>query len=109
MDRELLTYFVLIQLKNDSEMERIARDVPLIIKSLSDLSRGEMQQVCRSNDGILFGFFVRTTALSHRVRIELEKCLGTYSGDDFLVLEISGAFDGLGFSRAWTWLQHHGK
>jgi hypothetical protein len=41
------------------------------------------------------------------MRPEFEKCEGTQNGDSLLVFEAGQLMAGIGFTRAWTWLQHH--
>jgi hypothetical protein len=41
------------------------------------------------------------------MRPEFEKCEGTQNDDSLLVFEAGQLMAGIGFTRAWTWLQHH--
>ena len=101
------TYLVIVRLKNDSNMERLAEVIPDLVNILNGISNSDMQQCFRSNDGILSGYYVNTNKNAHFIRIALEKSSKTQNGDHFLVNEIGRDYDGLGFSRAWAWLQHH--
>lgn len=97
---------VVIQLKTDSTIQRLQHDAPKIIRFLEGISRGELEMAFRSNDGLLFGYFVKT-ATPQFIRPEFEKCDGTQNGDSILAFEAGELAAGIGFSRAWTWLQHH--
>ena len=96
----------IIQLKSDSTLQRIAADVPKIMNFVNRFSNGEHEQAFRSNDGLLFGYFLKTNAPQF-LRPEFEKCEGTQNGDSLLVFEAGQLITGLGFRRAWTWLQRH--
>jgi len=95
-----------IQLKADSTIQRLAADVPKIVDFISRFSRGEHELAFRSKDGLLFGYFLKTETPQF-LQAEFDKCEGTQSGDSFLVVEAGHLIAGLGFTRAWTWLQHH--
>ena len=88
-------------------MQRLAADVPLVIETFKRWSDGEMEQVCRSNDGQLFGFFFKSTKPAQMLMTEFQSCRGTIHEDSFIVFEIGDEFSGTGFTRAWTWLQRH--
>ena len=100
-------YLAIIQLKSDSDMPRIAKAVPAISGLLDSVSGGEREQAFRSNDGLLFGVFIKTAKPSAVIRSSFEKLHETINGDTFLLIETGEDFAGIGFSRAWTWLQHH--
>lgn len=107
MGQETKRYCALVTLNQESDMQRISRDVPLIIQSIKQTSTGEFEQLCRSNDGLLFGFFMKSSKPTPVIRASFESCTGTRQGDSFIVFEIGEDFNGIGFSRAWTWLQRH--
>lgn len=110
MDREEIlprNCFAIVQLKSDTDIPRVRECVPEIIDMLKGVAIGDMEQVCRSNDGTLFGFFLRTAKALAIIRANFERCGGTRNGDSILIFEVGEDFNGLGFSRAWTWLQHH--
>lgn len=104
---EVNRYFVLIELGAATDNARLVRDVPKIIELLDRLSNKEKEQVCRSGDGKLFGFFIKSKLPVAALRAEFEKSTHTTNKDSFLVFEVGKDFNGIGFSRAWTWLQHH--
>jgi|SRR5258708_32418932 hypothetical protein len=95
-----------VQLKADSDLRRIQNDVPKIVDFLRRFSKGEHEQAFRSSDGLLFGFFLKTAAPQF-LQAEFEKCEGTITGDSFLAFEAGAFVGGIGFGRAWTWLQRH--
>jgi len=104
-DTEAL-FLALIQLDPKSRFDRLKDTVPDIIDLLNRFSKKDMEQVCRSSDGTLFGFFLRTKTHPNIIRAELEKLVATTNNDTFLIVEVGKKFGGRGFSRAWTWLQH---
>ncbi|USG62499.1 hypothetical protein NBZ79_05870 [Sneathiella marina] len=99
--------FILVELCAVSTLQRIADDVPEIISVLKRLADGELQQVFRSRDGLVFGFFMRTSLPLDVVRSSLQRSEASLGDDSFLLLEVSDEFSAKGFSRAWTWLQHN--
>ena len=100
-------YCALIQLGKSSDIRRVAETVPVIVKTIERWSKGEMEQLCRSNDGQLFGFFFKSTKPVAMMRAEFESSGANSNTDSFIVFEVGDQFSGQGFSRAWTWLQHH--
>lgn len=96
----------IVQLKAGSSLQRVQADVPKIVDFLRRFSKGEQEQAFRSSDSLLFGFFLKTAATEF-LRVEFEKCEGTITGDSFMVFEAGPLITGLGFTRAWTWLQRH--
>lgn len=106
MSDEPKRYLVVVQLKSDASPQRIRNDVPLILEWVQHFSKGEQEAAFRSNDGLLFGFFIKTAAPQF-LQPEFEKCRGTINGDSMLAFEAGDLAGGVGFSRAWTWLQRH--
>jgi len=100
-------YLAIVQLKSDSDIGRIQNDVPQIINFLQLISHNEMEQVFRSRDGLLFGFFIKTDAPPYSFKPGFESCYGTLNGDSLLIFEAGETACGIGFSRAWNWLDHH--
>lgn len=88
-------------------MKRLAGVIPQIDELFSRFSDGENEQAFRSNDGLLFGFFFKTSVHGDIMRAEFEKLTATNSGDSLLIFEAGPLCTGHGFSRAWTWLQRH--
>jgi hypothetical protein len=106
-DQDGKRYLVLIQLKGDSTMKRIAEDVRKIMEYLKGFSRGEQELAFKSKDGLLFGVFLKT-ASPQFLQAEFLKCPGTQNGDGVMAFEVGKLIAGTeGFSRAWTWLQRH--
>ena len=100
-------YLAIIQLKNDTSMARIETDAPKIIEFLASFSKGEHELAFRSNDRLIFAYFLKT-ATPHFLQAEFDKCPGTQNGDSIMVVEVGALVAGsAGFSRAWTWLQRH--
>ncbi|WP_147430910.1 hypothetical protein [Oceanibaculum indicum] len=99
-------YIVIVQLRSDSDIQRIANDCPKIIELIKGMCRNDCEQVFRSPDGTLFAYFVKTSSPSVFFRAEFEKHHATTNDDKIIVLEVGEDFSAIGFSRAWTWLQH---
>ena len=106
MSDEAKRVIAVVQHKNDSTLQRLAKDVPEIVKFLNSFSGGEQEQVFRSNDGLLFAFFLKVKN-PRFMQAEFQKCQGTQNGDAILIFEAGELIGATGFSRAWTWLQHH--
>lgn len=101
-------YLVIVQLANDSTLQRVAQDAPKILDVLNQLSGGDCVSAFRSNDGLLFGMFIHTNAPGAVIRAEFEKSPGTRNGDNMMGFDVGDNRAGTtGFSRAWTWLQRH--
>ncbi|MEH6477095.1 MAG: hypothetical protein V7727_15500 [Sneathiella sp.] len=99
--------FAIFQLKSNSNMQRIVEDVPEIIDLLGQVSIGNIEQVFRSNDGHLFGYFLTTIKHFNVIRASFEQCGGTRTGDNFIIFDVNDDFAAVGFSRAWNWFQHN--
>jgi hypothetical protein len=106
-DRQERRYCALVQLSKSTTMQRVAADVPQIVETFQRWSSGEMEQLCRSNDGQLFGFLFKSSKPAQMLMAEFQSCRGTVHEDSFIVFEVGDEFSGTGFTRAWTWLQHH--
>jgi hypothetical protein len=106
MAEEKTRCLAIVQLAKDSTLQRLHNDVPKIVEFLSRFSKGEHEQAFRSNDGTLFGFFLKTDS-PHFLEAEFDKCAGTRNGDTFFVFEVGKPIGANGFGRAWTWLQRH--
>lgn len=99
----------IVQLKNDSSFGRVREDAPIIVRTVQSFAKGPLELVFRSNDGILFGWFFETDKPLGMLQAEVNGCTGFRNGDAFLVFELGKGLGGVGFSRAWTWLQRHNE
>lgn len=99
--------FITIQLKNDSDLTRVSRDAPAIIQIINAAAAEPAELVFRSNDGLLFGWFLITDKNLRVIRSNIERSTAFRNGDAMLMFEVGPDFSGLGFTRQWTWLQHH--
>jgi hypothetical protein len=85
-----------------------------IQEMLKHISNDNYETAYLARDGSSAGFFVKTHLPSVAIRSILD---GTQwqgdrtaileNGDKFLILELGPDFNGVGFSKAWTWLQHN--
>ena len=96
-----------VQLGASSDRGRVRDDVPEIIKALSRCADGAPENAFRSSDGMSFGFFLTSDQPLGKTRSMIEGSTGFRNSDALLLLEIGPEVAGAGFSRAWTWLQHH--
>lgn len=109
------TYLVIIRFGDAGVITaRVRESAPLIKKTIEKLSDGECQLAFTSRDGSAFAYLMKTTAPLPVVRAELfgtsQNARGAsplLDGDSYLAIEVGAGFDGVGLSRAWTWLQHH--
>lgn len=107
-ERTLQRWCILVMLRADSDTARLVRDAPVIVELVQGFSNGEHEQLCRSNDRLLFGYFVKSKMLPDMMRAEFESCRGTINGDHMMVFGVGDGVSGTsGFARAWTWLQRH--
>jgi hypothetical protein len=95
-----------VQLAGASTTERLREDVPKIVALLTRFSHGKQELAFRSHDGLLFGYFLIATNPQF-LQAEFEKCEGARNGDSFMAFEAGEPVAGVGFTRAWTWLQRH--
>lgn len=100
-------YCALFQLSKDADLHRLAETVPVLKALVERWSKGEMEQLCRSNDGQLFGFLFISKKPAQMMVAEFEGSGVGATRDAFIVFEAGEDLSGSGFSRAWTWLQHH--
>lgn len=100
--------FILIQLKDDSTPDRVLYDVPNIIDYIKKAATAE-EMVFRGHDGLVFGWFIRTDKPLRVVSASIRDSQHFRNGDSLLMFEIGDSFDGIGFSRQWTWLQRSPK
>jgi hypothetical protein len=99
-------YCGLVQLKK-FDTSRLSSDVPQIMTLFERWSKGEKELLCRSVNGELFGFLFKSSKPAQMMMTEFQSCTGTTGEDSFIIFDIGDEFSGFGFSRAWTWLQHH--
>lgn len=100
-------YCVIIQLDKSASLARIAGAMPIILDMMKGWSKGEMENLCRSNDGQLSGFVIKSTKPPEMMRAEFGNSGATINGDTIMIFEIGADFASTGFTRVGTWLQHH--
>ena len=101
-------YIVLVQFdKTDKSLERLGQAATAVKRIIDQTSAGEYEVAFMSADGKTMGFVMKSGKHPNVIRVALETDPGTQGQDSFLVLELGEQFSGHGFSRAWTWLQHH--
>ena len=101
-------FFIVVQLDNASTLQRVSYDVPGIITLLKSCSTGEDVAVFRSNDGVLFGLFVKSDLSQDVIQKRFDASPHTNNKDAILITDVGNATaSSLGFSRASTWLKRH--
>jgi hypothetical protein len=116
---ELRRYFVLIKFGGSTPIrDRVQKSAPAVLEILKDIGRNDIQLAITSDNGDSFGFLLRAPA-ARVIRSRLESPgkgkpwdavpdggSPLRNEDSVLVLEVGEDFDGRGFSKGWTWLQH---
>ena len=107
-DRIERRYCAIIQLSKASTIARVAHSVPLILDMIERWSNKEYEQLCRSNDALLFGYLFKTKKPAGMLSAEFESCTGSQHGDTFIVFELGKeCSSSTGFQRPLAWVQHH--
>lgn len=106
-------FIVLIHLGgNIPTMERIRETAPRVKQAIEKLSKNNCQLVSASDSGNSFSYFLKTKLPSEVIRAELfgktksSEISPLLNDDSALILEVGSEYSGMGFSKAWTWLQH---
>ncbi len=101
-------YLVLVQLDSASPIRRVADDAPGIIALIKSCSTGESVQALRSNDGVLFGFFIKSDLPENVILSRFDASDHTTNKDAILITPVDNrAVSSPGFSRVSTWLTRH--
>ncbi|NMM45973.1 hypothetical protein HH303_15860 [Rhodospirillaceae bacterium KN72] len=100
-------YLVVIQLDRSSDLHRVGQVVPAILGILTNAALSAPEQAFRSSDGQLFGFLLKSRLNSGQIRARFEGDTATNREDGIFIMEAGEDFNGIHFTRAWTWLQHH--
>lgn len=99
---------LLMQMSPKFGKDRLAKDIPEIIRLVRQVSRDEMEQLCRSSDGNMFGYIFKSDWPVKRIVSILDQSTSTLAGDSFIVFEVGTSFGAIGeFTRAGIWLQRH--
>ncbi len=103
-----MRYCVVIQLDSASDILRLREDVPQIVAILKNYSASD-EMAFRSNDGLLFGWFIDTDKPTDLIRKTIEGSTSFRNKDSIMIFGIGEGLSGRGFTRQWTWLQHSAK
>lgn len=115
MDNEK-RYLIICRIgQTDPSMPEIASVAAPVKDALDRLSTCKPQSAFTTHRGDTFAFFVKTEKTADYIRALLygqtnaTQTSPLRNDDSALIIEIPhGAnFSGSGFSRGWTWLQHH--
>ena len=107
-------------------LQTAAAGIKEILEAIA-FGTGNLKLAYTSHDGATFGFLIKTYKSSDSIMAELQspgndswtplgrehksKTEGIspplLNDDSVLIVEIGDDFIGHGFSKAWTWLQHH--
>lgn len=108
-------YLIHIRLDDHTFSAQRAAEIGKTVKEMiAHISKDNHELAYITRDGSSFAFLVKTKLPAGAIMSILE---GTQwegdrtailsKGDKVLILEIGEDFSGLGFSKAWTWLQHN--
>lgn len=86
---------------------KIKEVVPNIMHVLQRHARNDGQLAFTDNDGATFGYLLETSKTLRAIRNDISLASGFATEDSCLVVELTGNVDGVGFSRAWNWIDHH--
>lgn len=106
-------YLIVIRFADEGDLRARARESAPKVKAIIErLSEKECQLAFTSRDGSVFGYLLKVAVPLGQIRATLfgEMGGGTAAllrADHYFAVECGNGHDGLGFSRAWTWLQHH--
>ena len=102
---------VILRISSDEESakSRVKNVVPHAMKAIKSIESEAGQLVFTDNDGVTLGYVFITSNPLHVVRSVITKAQGWSVYDSCLILELTDGFTGVGFSKAWTWMQHRMK
>ena len=101
-------YCAVVQLDRSSTLQRISAIAPAIVKMIERWSKGEMEQLSRSNDGQTFGYLFRSTKPLGMMQAEFAATAATHNKDAIIIFAAGkDVVASEGFTRAGTWLQRH--
>lgn len=105
---------MIIRMSKENSNQKHLREMAPGIKAIIDRHSGGNNKLAFSDpDGYGFGYLLKTNSPLRVLQAELYGTSAKSSGavllhgDSYLALEVGKEFDGVGFSAAWTWLQHH--
>lgn len=114
MEKESKVLLVVIRLSNENSNTTHLREIAPLVKSIIEKnSNKECQLAYTDKDGYSFAWLLKTTSPARSLRNQLigsdnnGRGCALRSGDNLIVFEVGKDYDGVGFSNAWTWLQHH--
>ncbi len=104
------TIFVLIRIGTDRDtLSRVRESIPKVKSVIASLSDNEYKLAFSTVDASCSGYLMKTDCSLQKLRKELFNSVNPplLNDDSYLAFEVGGDFDGVGFSQAWSWLQHH--
>jgi hypothetical protein len=114
METPAKRYLIIVRFGPEEPIRtRALKSVPEFVKIIERFAGKELQLAFTSRDGSTFGYLLKTSTplrIIHRALFGEDNSPGTAAllrNDDFFAVEVGAEIDGRGFSRAWTWLQHH--
>lgn len=93
----------------ESAKSRVKEVVPHAMKAIKSIESEAGQLVFTDSDGVTLGYVLITPKPLHVIRSVITKAQGWSDYDSCLILELTDGFTGVGFSKAWTWMQHRMK
>lgn len=101
-------FLVIVRLsRDDGDFKKRIKDVvPSVMQILLALSNNDGQLAFTEPDGSSFGYLLKSKKSVGTIQGSLYNGTSLSTNDSTLVLELTGAVAGAGFSRAWNWIQH---
>lgn len=114
MVKEKRTLLLVVRLANEDLRARALESAPKVKAVVERLSNKDCKLAFITSDGASFAYFMNTDAPAPVIRAELYGASSRSTGgapllnaDHYLLISVGAEVDGVGFSQAWTWLQHH--
>ena len=104
---ESKNYCVVFQLGKASGIGRVRMVVPGIIALVNKWSNRDAEQIFRSNDGQLFGYFFNSAKPMAVMRADFETSTATDNQDSMFIFEANSNLAKVGFSQPASWLSRH--
>ena len=99
-------YFAMFKLASDAHDRRL-NTLAVFMGLIDDWSSGERLAIAHADNGHLSAHFFKSKLNAGQMQARFREKPGVGKDDSILIFEVGSDYNGSGFSRAWTWLQHH--
>ena len=106
-ERASVRYCAMFQMDKATDMKRVMAIAPAYVDLVKGWSKGEMEVLCRSNDGQLFAYLFRSTKPADMIRSEFDNWPGSLNKDSMVLFAVEPVGTRLTTNRAEIWLQRH--